>query len=365
MKRVTTRSLDDFMAQMLERAAPIDSLSLDVAPIGKAAKHLNWQADKIIRLVMNGKVPLFCLRGRQDFDGLCVDRQDFRWIMSAPAMSPCLSKKKAAAELGVDVHAIELLMRVARTRVAKYWLLYLVKAAHIAVLVEMIHGRPLPPGSGQIGYGQSVVRERFGEASALFVLDGLVRAALRMINRLTMGFLLVLPDKLARQIAFAVNTVLYFAIGLIDEIILAHAINNRSTDAWGSAADALALYRQNWKAILKNALWLTLFAVALGWLLYTFLFEPAQAAYTLDPETGRRGYFLSIAISSLILATYFGPFALISMLQVWFRLIAAQPVAPRARAEVGRIAPSLTAMGGPRVPLRTVGTNGPRNGDLI
>ena len=250
-------------------------------------------------------------------------------------------------------------------RWARAWVLYLVKAAHIAVLVEMIHGRPLPPGSGQIGYGQSVVRERFGEASALFVLDGLVRAALRMINRLTMGFLSVLPDKLARQIAFAVNTVLYFAIGLIDEIILAHAINNRSTDAWGSAADALALYRQNWKAILKNALWLTLFAVALGWLLYTFLFEPAQAAYTLDPETGRRGYFLSIAISSLILATYFGPFALISMLQVWFRLIAAQPVAPRARAEVGRIAPSLTAMGGPRVPLRTVGTNGPRNGDLI
>lgn len=114
IKRVTTASLDDLLAKMFDLAAPIDGVSLYVEPIGKAAKHLNWQVDRVIRLALKQKVPLYRLRGRNDFGALCVDRQDFRWILSAPPLFPCLSKKKAAAELGVDVHTVDLLMRAAR-----------------------------------------------------------------------------------------------------------------------------------------------------------------------------------------------------------------------------------------------------------
>lgn len=113
IQRVKITSLDDFMAQMFERATPIDGLSLYVEPIGKAAKHLHWQADRRIRLVLAGKVPLFCLRNRREFNALCVDRQDFRWILSALPLSPCLTKDQAAAQLGVDVHAVDLLVRAA------------------------------------------------------------------------------------------------------------------------------------------------------------------------------------------------------------------------------------------------------------
>lgn len=113
IQRVTIASLDDFMAQMFERATPIDGLSLYVEPIGKASKHLHWQADRIIRLVLAGKTPLFCLRNRREFGALCVDRQDFRWILSAPPLSPCLTRDQAAAQLGVDRHPVDLLMRAA------------------------------------------------------------------------------------------------------------------------------------------------------------------------------------------------------------------------------------------------------------
>nr|WP_301538876.1 aminotransferase class I/II-fold pyridoxal phosphate-dependent enzyme [Pseudogemmobacter hezensis] len=114
IQRVTIASLDVFMARMLERATPIDDLSLYVEPIGKAAKHLHWQADRIIRLVRAGKVPLVRLRNRREFGALCVDRQDFRWILSAPPLPPCLTRDQAAAQLGVDLHTVDLLMRAAR-----------------------------------------------------------------------------------------------------------------------------------------------------------------------------------------------------------------------------------------------------------
>ncbi|MGL5010420.1 MAG: hypothetical protein ACRC6I_11095, partial [Paracoccaceae bacterium] len=50
------------------------------------------------------------------------------------------------------------------------YLLYLVKAGHIAVMVELLQGGQVPGGRGQIDYAWGVVRERFGEASALFAL---------------------------------------------------------------------------------------------------------------------------------------------------------------------------------------------------
>ena len=56
--------------------------------------------------------------------------------------------------------------------VALYWareyLLYLVKAGHVAVLVEHLDGKALPGGRGQIEYAQAVVKERFAEVSVLF-----------------------------------------------------------------------------------------------------------------------------------------------------------------------------------------------------
>lgn len=109
-----TSSLDDLLAEMFDLATPIEGVSLYVEPVRKAAKHLNWQADCIIRLAFEGKVSLLRLRGRNDFGALCVDRQDFRWIHGAPPLFPCLSKKQAAAEPGVDVHTVDLLMLAAR-----------------------------------------------------------------------------------------------------------------------------------------------------------------------------------------------------------------------------------------------------------
>ena len=61
-----------------------------------------------------------------------------------------------------------------------YWIreyiLYIVKAGHIAVMVHLIEGREVPNGQSQIAYAREVVTARFAEANVLFALDQLIKA---------------------------------------------------------------------------------------------------------------------------------------------------------------------------------------------
>src|SRR5690606_35033871 len=54
---------------------------------------------------------------------------------------------------------------------AREYLLYMVKAGHIAVLVPLLDGQPIPEGRNQITHATAVVKERFVESSVLFGVD--------------------------------------------------------------------------------------------------------------------------------------------------------------------------------------------------
>jgi len=62
------------------------------------------------------------------------------------------------------------------------YILYMVKAGHIAVMVELLDGRELPAGKGQIAYAQGMVTERFAQSSVLFGVDQLVKGVVRAIT---------------------------------------------------------------------------------------------------------------------------------------------------------------------------------------
>src|SRR5687767_11002785 len=58
------------------------------------------------------------------------------------------------------------------------YILYIVKAGHIAVLVRLMDGEAVPDGRSQIDHATEVVRARFVEASVLFGVDQLVKGVL-------------------------------------------------------------------------------------------------------------------------------------------------------------------------------------------
>src|SRR5690606_12382343 len=109
------------------------------------------------------------------------------------------------------------------------YILYVVKAGHIAVLVELMDGKDIPDGRSQIDYASGVVKERFAETSVLFGVDQLVKGVLAAITGIVQGIASILPIPGVQQLVGVVRAFLRIAVGLVDEVILAFAIRTRST----------------------------------------------------------------------------------------------------------------------------------------
>ncbi len=141
---------------------------------------------------------------------------------------------------------------------ANRYVLYLIKAAHIAVLAELIVNGRLPEGHGQLSWGRAQVTERFGQVSAMFVVDELVNATIRIFTRTVSNVANWLPGDTLRQLANVVNRVIRFATHYIDEAILARTFWERAESPADCAREGLVLYAQAWRPLLTNAVALML-----------------------------------------------------------------------------------------------------------
>jgi hypothetical protein len=208
---------------------------------------------------------------------------------------------------------------------AREYLLYIVKAGHVAVLVELLDGKPLPEGRGQIAHATEVVKDRFGQASLLFALDQLVKGVIRAITGLVRGILTVLPIPGAQQLGSILSAFLRVAVGFIDEVILAYAIRSRSDDAWMSAREGLVLYGQNYKPMLKNAAWLALFVYGMSILVFVVMLAPAALVVYLIPGAwAAGGVIFAILFAWSVKAALLEPLAITCMMQVYFQVIEGQ-----------------------------------------
>lgn len=219
---------------------------------------------------------------------------------------------------------------------AREYLLYLVKAGHIAVLIELIDGRSLPAGRGQIEHGKTIVKERFAQASALFALDQLVKGVIRAVTGLASGLLSFLPG--AKQLRDILRAFLRIAVGFLDEVMLAHAIRTQSSNSWQSAQDALVLYGQNWKIMLRNAAWLTVITYALGFAAFLLLLGPATYfVYLMPGAISIAGFVFAVLLAWSLKAALLEPFAIICLMQVYFQTIDGQQPNPEWDAKLEKM----------------------------
>ena len=209
------------------------------------------------------------------------------------------------------------------------YLLYVVKAGHIAVMVEMIDGRELPQGKGQISHAKDIVTARFGEASVLFAVDQLVKGVIRAITGLVQGLMNFLPVPGLDRIMGVVRAYLRLAVGLIDEVILAHGIRTRAENPWDSAREALVLYGQNGGPMLRNAAWLTLFTYGLSILVFLVMLAPAALVVYLIPGAwSAGGLVFALVFAWAVKAALIEPFAIACLLQAFFTITDGQTPSP-------------------------------------
>jgi hypothetical protein len=218
------------------------------------------------------------------------------------------------------------------------YLLYMVKAGHIAVLVELLDGRGIPQGQSQITYATGLVRERFAETNVLFAVDQLVKGVLGAILGLLQGVAALLPIPALQNIVGIVRAFLRIAVGLMDEVILGYLFRTRSTNPWASSETALVLYAQNYKVILKNAAWLTVIVYALAFVVFLIMLAPAAALVWFIPNAwGAGGFVFALLFAWAVKAALIEPFAIAAMMDVYFRVIEGQSPDPAWNDRIGQV----------------------------
>jgi hypothetical protein len=208
---------------------------------------------------------------------------------------------------------------------AREWLLYMVKAAHIAVIVKLIDGEALPDGKGQVAYGREIVTTRFGEANVLFALDQLIKGVIAAITGLIGGVAAFLPIPGLDGIARFANTVIRLSLTYVDEIILGYNIRSNSDNAWESARRGLVLYAQNGLTMVKNAVWLSIFLWILSIGVFLLALAPAAAILYLFPgEIAGYSFIIAIVFAWAFKAAVLEPFAITALIAVYFDTIRGQ-----------------------------------------
>lgn len=213
--------------------------------------------------------------------------------------------------------------------VAVYWireyLLYILKAGHIAVMVEKMQGRPLPAGQGQIAHAKSVVTARFGEANVLFVLDQLIKGVIRAITGLVGGVAMILPIPGLQGLLGFFNTIVRISLTYVDEIILGYNIKVGSTNPWETSRQALVLYAQNGTRMIKNVIWLSLMIYVLAFAIFLVMLAPmAGLFYILPGHIAGWSFVAAIVFAWAVKAAVLEPFAIAALMSVYFETIEGQ-----------------------------------------
>lgn len=141
-------------------------------------------------------------------------------------------------------------------RFVERYFLYMVKLGHVAVIAELLRNGKVPEGKGMIAYGKDSVVENFGASNVAFVVDKMVKAAIRQIQRwlFRIGNLFkFIPG--SQYVIIVVNAMMTVSLSYVDEAIMSYIFLQKSkkTDesVWKSATDGVVLYAQSWKGILK------------------------------------------------------------------------------------------------------------------
>jgi hypothetical protein len=226
------------------------------------------------------------------------------------------------------------------------YLLYVVKAGHIAVMVEALDGRELPGGQGQIAYAKTIITQRFGEASVLFGIDQLIKGVVKAITGLVQGLMSLLPIPGLSNIMAVVRAYLKLAVGLIDEVILAHGIRTRSENPYASAKEALVLYGQNAKPMMINAAWLTLFTWGLSIFVFLIMLAPAAAVvYVMPGAWSAGGVVFALLFAWAVKVAVIEPFAIACLLQAFFKVTDGQVPNPEWEAKIDNASTKFQTLG--------------------
>lgn len=170
-------------------------------------------------------------------------------------------------------------------RLLREYVLYLLRAGHVAVITEIIERGKLPEGVSQTQWGSTKVKAFFKEISVLSLIDQMIKGIIRVVNRTLLKVINILPIPGMDKAAKAVEKVVDFSLTYIDESILAYTFKTQNENVYDAAKSGIILYCQAWKGLLKNAVALTVFCYVSTILCALIFLIPLGAIAWALPET--------------------------------------------------------------------------------
>lgn len=143
-------------------------------------------------------------------------------------------------------------------RLIRAYVLYLLQAGHIAVITEIVERGQLPQGVSQTEWGKQQVTTYFKEISVLALIDQMVKGIIKTLNRVLFRVTRILPIPGLEGVAKIAQKIVDFSLTYVDESIIAYTFKTKNENVYDAAKTGVILYCQCWKALLKNAVVLTL-----------------------------------------------------------------------------------------------------------
>ena len=142
-------------------------------------------------------------------------------------------------------------------RLVREYILYLLKAGHIALITEIVSEGKLPPNISQTQWAKERVMHYFKEVSVLALVDQMIKGIIHVVNRTLFNVMTVLPIPGLEGGARLAQRVVNFSLTYVDESIIAYTFKTQNENVFDAAKTGIVLYCQSWKGLLKNAAALT------------------------------------------------------------------------------------------------------------
>jgi hypothetical protein len=216
------------------------------------------------------------------------------------------------------------------------YVIYMIKAGHIAVVTELIRKGKLPDGVNQVEYGRKAASSIFTTVSVLFVVDRLIKGILRALNRTVVRIAEILPIPGLDAAAKIINSIIRFAVTYVDESILSYIFSRPEQEVFESSRKGVILYAQNWKPILKTAVGLALIDLLAFVALVAVLLLPF-APLALAAKSGGWKFFwfaMAITLAYCLKLALVRPFSMIAMIITYNKAVEGQVPNPQWEAHL-------------------------------
>lgn len=193
---------------------------------------------------------------------------------------------------------------------AMYYVGYMVKAAHIAIITTAVTEGQIPDNMVEVG--KNMVKERFAASNAYFALDRLISGAVKQLQRIVGKIDDIFGG--IPGVSVVVNFVQIFigiALGYVDECCLGYTFYKKDEGAFKCGCDGVVIYYQNAKHLLKSAAVTSLIVIVATFAAWVIPFAVIGGVFALFNWSPIIAFFIALMVALVVKSAFIDSYMLV------------------------------------------------------